>query len=435
MSYLGIFLTTSAGTIAGIGIWLFLIKRSRNASMPLSDLLKFVFAAGLIIRISYSVLTPSFYAPDEESHFKYVKYLSDNVSFPVQTTITGEDGNDWEYYQPPLYYLLMTPIYRFSELLFHSRTLTVILMRLASVLMWCVTMLFTLRIMQRLGIKNEFVRVFTAGMTALLPTYTFISSMINNDNLVIMLGSIILYILLNKELTIRIYILAGILLGAALLAKHSSIVFFPLAGLLIILRNRTMSPKAILGACLVFFIGFLIWSPWALRNIQVYHSITAEEIASDAKHWNSIFHAVYGTLYKMNYTFWAVSGIYNNIHYFYPVIGRHVLYLAFAALMYGLIFNRERLDLRTDERRGIFISMAVALIINFLLVLRFGILYDQGQGRLMFPLLIPAALIISALLKVFPVTDSAEARIHTAGFWMTYSISFMFFSLAVFSRS
>jgi hypothetical protein len=53
-----------------------------------------VISIGLVCRLAFSILTPTFYAPDEQSHFNYVKYLAEKRSFPIQTSRTDSPTND-----------------------------------------------------------------------------------------------------------------------------------------------------------------------------------------------------------------------------------------------------------------------------------------------------------------------------------------------------
>lgn len=47
---------------------------------------------------------------DDPAHLNYVRYLAEHHAFPVQTHHSREPG-DFEYYQPPLYYLVCAPLY------------------------------------------------------------------------------------------------------------------------------------------------------------------------------------------------------------------------------------------------------------------------------------------------------------------------------------
>src|SRR5678810_344137 len=99
-----------------------------------------ILAAGILCRLALALFRPTFYAPDEHSHFHYVRYLSEHRSFPVQTSKMGDPSHEWEYFQPPLYYVALVPVYRAANALFHSQTAIVIALRLVSIALWLVNM-------------------------------------------------------------------------------------------------------------------------------------------------------------------------------------------------------------------------------------------------------------------------------------------------------
>src|SRR5688572_7628702 len=153
-----------------------------------------ILTTGFICRIAFLLFTPTFYAPDEQAHFKYVKYLAEHHSLPIQTSLTDSSTNDWEYYQPPIYYILLSPFYLLAERLFQNDFLTVRVLRGFSIILWGITTLFSFKFLDSLNIHDRFLKIFVIAMVCLLPTYTFLSSVINNDNLLIAFGSAILYL-------------------------------------------------------------------------------------------------------------------------------------------------------------------------------------------------------------------------------------------------
>jgi len=50
----------------------------------------------------------------------------------------------------------------------------------------------------------------------------------------------------------------------------------------------------------------------------------------------------------------------------------------------------------------------------------------MGQGRHLFPVLYPIALLLAGRWRSFPVKN---LEIHTAGVWMLYAVTFTVFSL------
>ncbi len=74
--------------------------------------------------------------------------------------------------------------------------------------------------------------------------------------------------------------------------------------------------------------------------------------------------------------------------------------------------------------------MALAIIVNVILILRFGFLYNQGQGRFLYPMLIPISVFIATAINA--IFDTKKAYVHAIGLLVSYLLSFTGFSLGVF---
>jgi len=433
--FLRMLLVAAVGALAGVAVWFLLQRRHRLGGLPARRLLAAVAAVGLGCRLAFAFGTPTFYAPDEQAHFQYVRYLAEQRALPVQTSRMNDPTHDWEYYQPPLYYLVLAPVHLLADGLFHDRAITVRALRLVSILLWGVTLLFALRFLDELRVEGGLVRATVVGMVGLLPTYVFLSSSLNNDNLLVALGGAILW-RAAKPASLRNSLWLGALAGLALLTKLTAVVFLvlfltvPVVGLL----RRSLAARAWPHALLATSLAALSFAPWAWRNQVVYGSVTAEEIANVPRRWDSMAEAVLGTLRYMQDSFWAVSGVYNNVAFFYPMIGRHLAYLALVGLLIGVVLRRDRLRRALPVDRDLVASLALALAVNALLVFRFGLLYGQGQGRFLYALLVPGALLVGAGLRMFTLADREDAPLHLTGFFATYALSFTAYSLAMFPR-
>ena len=83
----------------------------------------------LVIGIQYAVLTPAWQVPDEPAHYNFIKHIAQTGSLPelkkgdydqnYLARLTSEkfppdlsvDSVRYESWQPPLYYILATPIF------------------------------------------------------------------------------------------------------------------------------------------------------------------------------------------------------------------------------------------------------------------------------------------------------------------------------------
>jgi hypothetical protein len=85
------------------------------------------------------------------------------------------------------------------------------------------------------------------------------------------------------------------------------------------------------------------------------------------------------------------------------------------------------LDGLNVEANGPLLAAALlAVFVNGVLVLRFGYLFGMGQGRHLFPVLYPIALLLAARCRAFPVKN---LETYSVGVWVAYAVSFTVFSV------
>jgi 4-amino-4-deoxy-L-arabinose transferase-like glycosyltransferase len=427
-------LIVGSTVVTCVAIWLALFWRSRKAAPPFSALCKIVFVAGLSVRLAYVFFTPVFYAPDEEPHFKYIQHLAEKKYFPIQISKLGDPTNDWEYNQPPLYYLLATPVFAVANGVFRDQNATVITLRLFSVLLWLANVWFVMKVVERMQIESRFVRNFIVSMVCLLPTYTVISSAINNDNLLAALGSGMICGAATRERNTRTYALLGVLLGLGLLTKQSAVIFAPMIATLVvveIVRKRIAWGKAAQQLAVTFGIAGLLYLPWATHNWQVYQTFMPENLVVTQIPWPSAIHGIASATHNLVKTFWSVAGLSNDVGYPFPLIGILLLIAPVIAFAFDSKPTENLSTPTSQEQKPLLISMAVALGIAVCLVLRFGYQFGMGQGRHLFPLLLPIAWFLAVWLRRLPFK---QLEIHAAGFWITYAAGFAAFALCRFPR-
>ncbi|MCD6555491.1 MAG: glycosyltransferase family 39 protein, partial [Anaerolineae bacterium] len=280
-----------------------------------------IIALFLVVATTYSVVTPVFEASDELWHYPMVKYIADHWRLPVQDP---QNVGPWrqEGSQPPLYYVIgalatawvdtldMNEVRWLNphvdnglitedgntNLAVHSSreafpwrgtVLAVHVVRLLSVLMGAGTVLLTYLIAKELLPHREDVALGAAAITAFNPMFCFISGAVNNDNLAMLLCSLVLWQLIrlvkmqipnpksqipNLRQVIGHWSLPGIVLGLAVLTKESALGLLPLTALAISYVSwrrrswRTFFAGGIITAGLVILIAG--W--WYWRNQVLY---------------------------------------------------------------------------------------------------------------------------------------------------------------------
>jgi 4-amino-4-deoxy-L-arabinose transferase-like glycosyltransferase len=261
---------------------------AQRCALPLL-LVTFTALAG-----GYSVAIPLGEAPDEVSHWSYVQYLTMHWHLPVpEGPVTGEA------HQPPLYYLIgalissWVPNHQFDvsanpdwapgnpqipNLLLHTRqeafpyrgsALAWHLVRLVLVILGVITVWATYQLALELFPENQWVALTAATFVAFLPQFTFLSAVVNNDNLVITLSALSLLVLLHSARDPRpiIFCMLGILLGLAILAKASAFTLWASSALVMLLRRACLPiGKRLASIIFTFVVAVTVASPWIIYN-------------------------------------------------------------------------------------------------------------------------------------------------------------------------
>jgi len=409
---------------------------SFRSDQPISarSLFLVLLVAGLLCRIAFLWFTPTFYAPDEQSHYHYIGYLAEHHSIPVLNSKLGDASNEWEYSQPPFYYALLVPTFQAAQAVFHNPAAIVLLLRAFSILLWLLNVWFGVVLLRRMQIEDELTRVLVFGLVCLLPTYTFVSAAINNDNLLATLGGAVLCLMAQRQPSWPTSLTLGLVLGLALLTKQSAVIFFPAILLLTVLdanRQRLPGPAALRHLALVFGLASLLYLPWALRNWRLYATFTPEYLATDQIPWPSFFYGVASALHNLAKTFWSVSGLSNDVGYPFPLLGFGTLVLWWVGQQTLVPPERAVAAINWKRNGPLLGAFLLALGFNLLLVMRFGYLFGMGQGRHLFPLLFPVALLLAAGWRKLPVK---ALGLWATGFWVVYATGFALFSLSRFPR-
>jgi 4-amino-4-deoxy-L-arabinose transferase-like glycosyltransferase len=258
--------------------------------LPLNIILIIIFSGYLLIGVLYAVYTPAWQAPDEPAHYNYVRYLAEEGSFPVlrlgdyphayleqikAARFPPEmpiEPIRYEFWQPPLYYLLATPIYRlFDGALVPLRLLSVVLG--AGV----VAMAYAIALAIRPG--DTTLALAVAAFVAFVPMHLTMMASVNNDALAELLLAIVVLFLIRLTREPRYkepasprlahLIIIGFLLGLGLVTKATVYVGIPLALIALLATERRPVPFA-QRALALLLPALALAIPWYIRNIAVY---------------------------------------------------------------------------------------------------------------------------------------------------------------------
>jgi hypothetical protein len=394
-----------------------------------------VVAAFVVLSLLYSVAMPIFEASDELSHFPVVKYISDGLGLPVQRpgvkTAWEQEGS-----QPPLYYLLVSPIARWIDtsdmaerlhynphaqpgdpylhanrnLVVHSdaedvpwqgTTLAVHLIRFASIAMGVATVIVIGALLREIAPERPDLAAGAMAIAAFTPMFVFITASVNNDNLVILLSTIALVLtaqILNERIRgsraaeagkrrwlIRRAALAMII-GLAALSKVSGLTLLaPAAIALSIVHLPKREWARWVGSGLMLVAGVvLIAGWWYARNYELYGEWFGIETMADVAGRRSM------TLLQLipefegfKIAYWALFGAVNILTL--PLA--YVFYDALTVLAtVGVVLYARRVWREGDRSRlWPWLVLAVYVLTVFVGVVRWTSMTPASQGRLLFP--------------------------------------------------
>lgn len=307
--------------------------------------------AGLFLALclAYNLAVPLFEAPDERDHVAYAAWLAGGHGLPHMVADRDQVGEIW---QPPLYYALVAaaiapfdrsnlesiaPLsadwqaglsrvahYHTAAEAFPYRgaALAVHAARFVSSLLGLVTVLAAYAI-ARLALPRY--ALVAAALVALNPQFIFLSAAVNNDNLVIALSSVSLWLVVYLAVkadwaagswrAIAAFVALGLLWGLAALAKLTGLTLGLVIGLglLAMARRRRSWRPVLLGGVLVGLTALLVAGWWFWRNWRLYGDplawnemlvVTAGLLRPELLSWPETLR--YATFLRQ--TYWAMFG-------------------------------------------------------------------------------------------------------------------------------
>lgn len=431
----------------------------RRARLFLSCLL----AAYLALALAYGLVNPLFEAPDEHHHYFTAQVIADTWRLP--TVLPGDNYNTLtrqEAAQPPLYYILcawliapidttaaatqlwFNPFVRLGDASspaninafiqtpafawpWSGMALAAHLLRAFSALVGVGTLLCIYGSGRLLWPAQPERALLAVAAVAFLPQFGFHHGTITNDVLIIFTASAAIYQLLRlwfDKITMARLFWLGVTIAAAMLSKSAGILLLLYAlGFLLALAWRDRNPRlglisiATLLSLALLLAGWLLW-----RNWQLYGDPTAanqfirlaggdrgytvpQVLRESGKIWDSLF-AVFGW-FNVRAPGW-LYGVWNIL-------------LALAAAGGLLALWRWRAGggkLRLRPRLLLWMILLAWPLLVYLGMFQFMLKTPAAQGRLLFPALVPLALLLVAgwsQLPAFPHRQPAAAVAPAVG--------------------
>ena len=455
----------------------------RTATIPqrfLALLLIIFVAKGIVITLVF----PPYSGHDEVAHYTYLRFIAEEGRPPLIPDLetwtrdyqeTGEAPHDklpaelWEYCRyttsdwvgcgdprcdepcyvavappnwnqvpsgwvytanhPPLYYLLMTPVYWLMA--GQSLETQLYALRLAAIPFGMATVLFAYLTVRTLFPRDRFLALTVPAFVAFQPQISYEAAMLNNDILAIACTSAVIYLIvlgLRRRFPVWTCLLIGLCFGLAMLAKSTSVTSAVLIAFAMVfglgLRNvRAWLPRGVITAA----VAALLVAPWLAYMWITYGDLTAlDEISTLQSWWND--RGVEGrTLWSMLsdrgffwlrwHETWGAFGW--RLIFLDDMLLRVLLWITLAATVglavYAVRFLRMQRCIDAAEEAGEnvaamryhadptlaimpwqvvgILTMGVTCVVAYYAILQFGMSFSLTQARYYFPAIVPAAIL------------------------------------------
>lgn len=386
----------------------------------------------------YSVATPLWEAPDEPSHFHYVRYLLDQKTLP-----TPESGFD-TWHHPPLFYLIAALAVSDIELSdyinwrrpnpksfivdqtnptngppgiqLHSARelppyqdipLAVHRLRWLNVLFGAVTVAAAYLLSKKIFPLQTWLAVGATSVVAFNPQFLFGSASLNNDialTAAFSLGLLPAIAIVQGDHRWRQFVGLGALTGIAILFKQSGLALVGVAGAAILWAAwQSRQGKNLFKWSAWFGLPLaLLTGPFYLRNALLYGDPFAYKM-HQAVHpptgartlWDVIGNA--NTLNRLHRTFWGYFG-WANLPL--PEIAFKILMLIYPIALLGLVIWLGWGRNRWAKAKGGAVTIALlllAIVAAWAIPLRYIMTFGAFgvQGRYFFPMIAALGVVVS----------------------------------------
>ncbi len=402
--------------------------------LTLSPLHPFTLSVLLIVYLLlaslYAARTPAWQVPDEPAHYNVIRqiaqtgalpklepgdydqdYLGKIVSagFPPEMPV---DKVQYQDYQPPLYYLLATPIF----ILFNGALLP---LRLFSVLLGAGVIVFAYLAVRELIPGRPLVALAAAGFMAFIPQHLAMLAGVNNDSLAELLIAYGLWRMLSSLRTSALGIGPwdlGFVLGLAFITKVQAYVLAPVTALFFLLQWRRAGfgrHSQLIGIALWTFIpavliGLIYWGRnWLVcgpadfvcgnwHNHVVVGQPTTREWLAEYGWWGSE-QSLLPRFFKFTFdSFWGVfgwMGVFMDSRIYLALLVFTVL------IVIGVLGASRHFPALTPAERDGLLLLAASALTTLALYLYYNVNFVQHQGRYLFPALLPLGLAVAISLE------------------------------------
>ena len=399
--------------------------RPINATTSALLLILIVYAA---LGTLFAITTPPWQNPDEPAHYNYVAHVAIERQLPVlqmgdydeaylQRLKAERFPRDlsiapirYESHQPPLYYLLSTPVYWLSG----GRLLA---LRLFSVALGGGVVLLIFLCARVTVPGSPHIALGAAAFAALLPMHVALMASVNNDALAELLiaGTVLALLLWQRSVSVGeggetpSYLLAAsVLIGLGFLTKATAYILLPIALIVVFffsvwpeVGRHPLARKQLKRFALLIGPALLLGLPWWIRNSLLYGNLDILGLSwhdavvtgqPTAAAW--IAENGWGAYWERAWSFTSKSfwGVFGWLGVFMDARIYTVFFILSAIAAVGVLFRCWKRVTAEATRWSYFLSSPwIALLLLWLAAFIaygwYNIGFIQHQGRYLFPAL------------------------------------------------
>lgn len=382
-------------------------------------ILAIIVAAGVAFSSGYAWGVPPWNAPDEPAHYNYIRHIATtgqlpelklgdwdapllerlkSSKFPRSESV---DSIAYESHQPPLFYLIATPIYSATAL--SPLIERVDALRMLSVALAAATVVLGFLAVRAIFPEDLPLQLSVAGFVAFLPMRSAVSGSISNDALAETVAALMLLMMLwiiRTGLRIRQALLLGVLMGVALLTKMTVYGYLPLAlGVALLYPSGRSGSRWRLPA-LSLLVAAVVSGWWFVRNgliygpTDIFGMLRHDQVVVGQPRMEHLDLAglsyLGSTLFK---SFWGQFGWMGILidERLYQALGVVTAMAVFGLLLFlgRVVFDKGTLN---SYQRQSLALMGAAMAVVIAEVAYYNLSFIQAQGRYLYPALLPIAL-------------------------------------------
>jgi hypothetical protein len=421
--------------------------------------LALIVAVYISLATAYSVLTPIWEAPDEVSHFMHIRYLAQSGKLPSLEIMRRP--LHYEAYQPPLYYVVGAIIARGMQLNlddpnpqinpglgwyknqflhtaaekfpYHGLTLTIHLLRLLSIVAGAGTVVLTYVISLKVFPQDRMLAALAAGLNALIPQWTFITGVINNDGWAALFTtwSIFWAMCVFKDPAWQVLVALGVSLGLSILTKLGALPACVLIIAAMLIQKRTAKRFWQIALVSTVVMGVSGWylvrnqllysDPFGLKVIPIIiQDLYHPRDISNPQTWSWLLEGL-PFIYR---SFWAAFG-QANISVRNPLYSIGGIITVVGTIGAGFLLGSRQLS---RQQKGVLLFFLGAILVTFVGMEQFNLQFPTAQGRMMFPIISAMSVLLAAGLcrvarAVLPSTLSWLFLLYVPVFLLVLNIN------------